>query len=192
VSAYTVCSVLQDLAGIAERTRAAIIVVHHTRKLQPGEEITANSCRGSNAILAMFRSMIGIDKPDPGSMRRRIRVLKENLGIAPPPVGFEITSSGLVFTAPPEKARKETNRHKAERWLRVKMKEPGAWYSAEAIEEEAEAAGFPKTGSLQRARESLGITLATGNVRKNGGSWEWRRMDDSGGKEASGDAGNSC
>ncbi len=41
--------VLQNLSKIAERTQAAVIVVHHTKKLDDGEEISANSSRGSNA-----------------------------------------------------------------------------------------------------------------------------------------------
>jgi RecA-family ATPase len=83
--------VLQSLSAIAQRTGAAFIVVHHTRKLSVDEEVTANSSRGSNAILALMRSQIGIDRPDPESPWRRARVLKENLGLAPKPVGFRIT-----------------------------------------------------------------------------------------------------
>jgi RecA-family ATPase len=83
--------VLKNLAEIAERTSAAVIVVHHTRKLIEGEEVTANSSRGSNSILALFRSQLGFDKPDADSDWVRVRMLKQNLGLAPAPFGLRIT-----------------------------------------------------------------------------------------------------
>ena len=62
-----------------------------------GEEVSANSSRGSNAILALFRAQIGFDKPDPDSDWVRVRMLKQNLGLAPEAIGMQITSSGLEF-----------------------------------------------------------------------------------------------
>lgn len=49
-------TILQKLAVIAEQTGAAIVIIHHTRKMGVDEEITADSSRGSNAIYAMVRS----------------------------------------------------------------------------------------------------------------------------------------
>ncbi len=46
---------LQNLAGVAEKTRAAVHIIHHTGKLADDSELNANSGRGSNAFLAMVR-----------------------------------------------------------------------------------------------------------------------------------------
>lgn len=164
--------VLQSLAGIAERTGAAVLVVHHTRKLMVDEEITANSSRGSNAILAMMRSQIGIDRPDPASKWCRVRVLKENLGIAPKPVGFLITNKGLEFGEAPRHPRKRTRKQDAEEWLQQTM-DADKWHSAREMTEKAKEAGF-SANAVQRAREALGITQDAGTIRQQGdGTYEW-------------------
>jgi hypothetical protein len=166
--------ILQNLASIGQRTNAAITVVHHTRKLSAGEEITANSSRGSNAILALMRSLIGIDRPDRGSKWFRVRILKENLGLAPQPVGFLVTDSGLEFGPVPEMPGSQTEGDRAEAWLKKNM-QPGQWYPAARLQEEADQAGF-STNALQRGREALGIVKPHG-VRRNGtgSEWLWRR-----------------
>ena len=158
--------VLQRLSGIAERTGAAIVVVHHTRKLQVDEEITANSSRGSNAIQAMVRSQIAIDKPAGGDWCR-VQVLKENLGIKPRPIGFRISSDGLEFGEAPQRPRRETKREQAQDWLKENM-EPGRWYQAAKLLARAE---FTET-ALRRARNKLGITKPD-CVRKTKRGWEW-------------------
>jgi hypothetical protein len=163
--------VLQNLASIAERTNAAFPVVHHTRKLLPGEEITANSCRGSNAILAMMRSLIGVDRPDPKGKWCRLRVLKENLGIAPQPVGFQVTGSGLVFGPAPEQPHRHTATADAESWLRRRLAS-GEWCASAEVLEEAEQLGYSR-GVVQRAQKALGIVPPHG-VRKDGKTWQWR------------------
>lgn len=165
--------VLQALASIAERTNAAIVVVHHTKKLMVDEEITANSSRGSNAILAMMRSQIGIDRPDPKSKWCRVRVLKENLGIAPQPVGFLVTENGLKFGPAPEKPRKQTQKDDAEEWLRDRMK-PGKAYVASEILAEAMQHGHCERTVRKAAIERLQIKPKP--VRKDGkiAEWEWR------------------
>lgn len=167
-------SVMQALSGMAERTRTAVIVVHHTKKLMVDEEITANSSRGSNAILAMMRSQIGIDRPDPESKSCRVRVLKENLGIRPTPVGFDISETGLLFGSAPERPHKEksSKRLGAEDWLRMNMV-PGQWYPSQEVERNAAAFEF-KGSTLQRAMDALCITQEAGNKVKEGKVWKSR------------------
>ena len=89
------------------------MVIHHAKKHYEGQELTPNSSRGSNAILANFVCQIAIDQPDPKSEWRRVQVLKENLGVRPQPVGFLASDKGLQFGAAPirpPKERKETER----------------------------------------------------------------------------------
>jgi hypothetical protein len=165
-------AILQSLAAIAQRTNAAFIVVHHTRKLMVGEEITANSSRGSNAILALMRSQIGIDQPDPKSRTVRFRMLKENLGLAPIPLGFTVTAKGLIFGPAPQKPRKNTKKESAKDWL-CQWMEPGRSYLSNEILEDAKRFGF-SSAAIQRAREDLGMTQDRGFVRRGPGDrYEW-------------------
>lgn len=161
--------VLQGLSTIAERTTAAVVIVHHTRKLTVDEEVTANSSRGSNAILAMMRSQIGIDKPDQENPWCRVRVLKENLGIRPKPVGFRVTSTGLEFGQAPERPKKEkreTKKDAACQWLLNNMV-PGQAYAAKGMIERAEPFGHTAE-ALKRAREVLKV-----ESKNESAGWMW-------------------
>ena len=160
---------LQNLAGVAEKTRAAVHIIHHTGKLSEEAELNANSGRGSNAFLAMVRCLIGIDVPDPESPWRRVRMLGENFGTAPPPVGFRFTETGLDFGSAPERPRKDTKKQSAEDWLRSYM-EPGRWYSSAEIDRVAVRFGF-SGNAVQRAKESIGIVQPK-YVRRVKGGWE--------------------
>jgi hypothetical protein len=163
-------TILKALAGISERTHSAMPVVHHSRKLARAAEITANDARGSNSILANFRSMIGFDRPDPKRPTTiRIRLLKENLGIKPTPLGFDVTPAGLEFGPAPEKPSRVTQEQKAVDWLRQQMT-PGKWHHCDTLLDGAEQAGLSRS-SVFRARQLLGIS--DDNVRKNGKGWEW-------------------
>lgn len=165
--------VLQNLGAIAERTGAAVIVVHHTKKLLDGEEVSANSSRGSNSILALFRSQLGFDKPDPNSDWVRVRMLKQNLGLAPKPFGLRITDKGLEFGEAPEQPRKETQKDEASEWLRKRMK-AGTNYCADDLQSEAEQNGIAVRTLRRAATQELGIKPK--QVRKGNkiSGWTWR------------------
>lgn len=137
--------VLKALAGIAERTRAAVVVVHHTRKLSTDEEVSANASRGSNAILALMRAQLGIDRPDPDSPRCRVRMLKQNLGLSPKSIGFQVTNDGLQFGPPPERPKPPPKqKDKAADWLRSFMR-PGWPYKVAEVIAAGERAGYPES-----------------------------------------------
>jgi hypothetical protein len=67
----------------------------------------------------------------------------------------------------------------------------GEWLKAAMIEAEGEALGFTPRGTLQKAREELGVTQAKGNVRRAGQSWEWRLVNEATGGEGSNGQGSS-
>jgi archaellum biogenesis ATPase FlaH len=161
-----VAAVLQALAGIAERTGAAILIIHHARKLGADEAVSANSSRGSNALLAMVRSQLGIDRPDKSSDWRRLLMLKENLGLKPRPVGFRISSAGLDFGPPPTAPQKESVKDKAAKFLRDRMTAGKPYAAAELIAEAAKH-GIGEV-ALHRAKSALGIVV----VRVKAG-WQW-------------------
>ncbi len=164
--------VLKEISAISERTNAAIILIHHSRKLGFGEELTMNCCRGSNAIAAQIRSMIGIEKPDPNSEWLKLKIMKDHFENKPKPFGMRIGASGLEFSSiAPSVPRTETQRDKAEDWLQKNMA-PGKWISAKTLTDNAEDDGFSET-AVRRARNNLGITKPD-NVRKIKAGWEWR------------------
>jgi hypothetical protein len=167
-----IARVLQSLTAIAERTKAAIAIIHHTKKMSLEEEVTANSGRGSNAFLAMVRCQIAIDRPDPKGEWRRVQVLGENLGIAPQPIGFRFVQGGVEFGPAPEKARKKTEKDEAEEWLRQRMK-AGKKYKASDLLAEALQHGHANRTIRKAATERLRIFPQP--IRKDGkiAEWDW-------------------
>jgi hypothetical protein len=170
----TVGKVLQNLAAIAERTGAAIGVVHHTKKLMEGEEVSANSSRGSNSITALFRAQLGFDKPDPESQWVRVRMLKQNLGLAPAPFGMRVTGTGLEFGEAPRRPEKDTQKASAIDWLQQRLSD-GKWHLRNDVMADAAQFDF-SANAIQRAREELGITQDAGTVRKRPTDklYEWK------------------
>jgi len=168
-----IARVLQNLSTIAERTKTAVVIIHHTKKMSLEEEVTANSGRGSNAFLAMVRCQIAIDRPDPKGEWRRVQVLGENLGVAPQPIGFRFVQGGLEFGPAPEKGRKKTEKDDAEDWLRQRMK-PGEIYKASDLQAEALQHGHSNRTIRKAATERLRIFPRP--LREDGKikEWDWK------------------
>ncbi len=168
-----IAQVLQSLTTIAERTKAAIVVIHHTKKMGPDEEMSANSGRGSNAFLAMVRCQIALDRPDPKGEWRRVRVLGENLGTAPRPVGFRFVEGGLEFGDAPTKPHRPTEQDAAEDWLRQHMK-AGKKYRASEVLAEAQQHGHANRTVRKAATGRLRILPES--VRRDGkiAGWNWQ------------------
>lgn len=163
-----IASLLQPVAQIAERTNAAILFVHHSRKLGDGEEITANSSRGSNAIFAMMRVAIGIDRPDAKSDWLRVRVVKTNAGKEPPPFGFRIAKSGLEFGRTPERPKRDTETGRAITFLRERLADGKPHAAADLISDADAAMGIAKRTLQRAALETLGAK----SVKTEEG-WTW-------------------
>lgn len=170
---------LLNLARICEETGCALIILHHTGKLAKDQDIDINSGRGSNAFLASVIAQLAIDIPDPADNPldswRRLQVLGENLGIAPNPRGFRIHTNGLEFGAPPmrptkeEKEKRQTGKNQAVWFLKAKIR-PGEWCDAGPILKHAMAEGLSPTGTLEQAKDALGIVS-----KKEGKGWKWFR-----------------
>jgi len=144
---------MQNLADIGAETNAAVTLVHHTKKMHEGEEIVANSGRGSNTFLQMVSSQLVVDQPNPKSKWRRLQVLGENLGVAPKERGFLITNDGLKFGDAPKPPKKKSRQDEARTWLLVNM-EPGKDYDASEIISRGVDAGHSMR-MLQRASNNL-------------------------------------
>jgi archaellum biogenesis ATPase FlaH len=169
--------VVQTLGRLAERTGVALVVVHHSKKLSVDEEITANSSRGSNAILAMMRSQLGIDQPDKMSGWKRLRMLKENLGLRPSPIGFQVTETGVLFGSAPQRPQTERSRtpalDEAEEWL-VELLKDGPVLATEA--EQQLKADLMSEKTVRKAKKNLGIV----SKKVGSGPWMWQRAGEGG------------
>jgi hypothetical protein len=163
--------VLGSLAEFVQRTGIACVLIHHTRKVDLSSDITADDARGSNAITALVRCQIALDKPDPKSEWVRFQVLKENLGKKPPAMGFRWGDNGLEFGPAPERSKPQTKTEDAVSWLRAKLAS-GEWVPCKPLLEEAEQVGYSR-GVIEQAQQTLGIQKPHG-VRKVGNVWEWR------------------
>ncbi len=165
---------LRALADIAERAKPAIIVIHHTHKISDPTDIRPADSRGSGAIYSYCIAQLGIDVPDPDSDWCRVKVMKENLGLAPQPVGFRIHSEGIEYGAPPEVKRKPkgTKLEIICDWLTDYIG-IGVWVDSAEVLKQTDAKGWARS-TLQQARQKLDITKEAGNVEVAGGVTKWR------------------
>lgn len=82
---------LAGLANLAAKHKTAVAVIHHLGKPKGGRSnISIHDPRGSSAIVATARAVLGVDVPDPNHpQRRRLSVVKSNLVAKPPALGWE-------------------------------------------------------------------------------------------------------
>lgn len=182
---------LSPLSKLAARRRVALLALTHLAK---GDGTTAAyRSIGSVAFIAAARSAWLVSKDAKDHDRRILTCIKSNhqsesvgglaFRIGPAWTGIAWEKGQIDVTADQAPAalnqtkQKETGREKAEAWLRTRMK-PGEWYPAKELEKEAKALGFNVHGTLQQAREALGIVKPE-NVRKVDKGWEWRLPQDS-------------
>jgi hypothetical protein len=116
-----VCEVVEPLARLARDTNVPIVVVHHSRKIGRNEDIDQDAARGSNALIALSRSVIGIDKPDDESDWCRVKIVKSNVTVPPEPLGFRITATGVECGNAPERPRQKSKVDEAVEFLRAQL-----------------------------------------------------------------------
>ena len=145
------------LCGVAQRTNKPIICTHHFNKLNFQDALpNIDKVRGSSAIIQFFRSIISIDCPDAmNPERKRLAVIKMNLGLHPEMLGFEIADGGreIIFMDAPDAPKKETASGKAVVWLADFLKEEKAQTD---VEDAAKKADFSEK-TIRRAKKSLGV-----------------------------------
>jgi len=163
--------VVLSLAALARDTGKAVLLLHHLRKrglFDAGNVITLDRVRGSTVIVQPARVVWAIDVPDPNEPdRRRLSVIKSNLGRFPEPVGFAIDDNGPVFGAAPEPPKQETQLDRGIELLRAALAR-GPVQSTD-LEEEAHGAGL-SWDTVKRAKEKLCVV-----ARRDGktGKWTW-------------------
>jgi len=100
-----IATLIKPYAELAASRRVAIILIHHTRKVERedggGWTVGRQDCRGSSTIMALPRSVLAVDKPDGEDERMRLHVVKSNLCSPPFPVGFQIVDQKLEWGRAP-------------------------------------------------------------------------------------------
>jgi hypothetical protein len=165
---------LYSIATIAERTGAAILFTHHTRK-QGGtfhEEMTLHSIRGSSAIAAVPTSVIGIERLDKRDDWLKIHSLKHNLDRKPEPIGMKIHTERLEFGEAPQLRRKETKKQDCTEWLSSYLIS-GSSFDSSSVIQAGEDAGYSRS-TIQRARAELGVKviLTRKEGKRSGAKWK--------------------
>ncbi|MBK9249456.1 MAG: AAA family ATPase [Ignavibacteria bacterium] len=167
-------NVCQWLADFAQEINKPVLCLHHFNKLNFGNELPSISkIRGSSAIIQYFRSIIGMDCPDPmQSNRKRLSVIKSNLAAFPNLLGFEIADSGheIIFMSAPDAPRKTSEFDRAVTWLANYLKTE---MEQVKIIADAKDAGF-KQRTIERAKKALCIESRKGyNYDTRESIWYW-------------------
>lgn len=150
---------MEFLATLARDHDCATLAVHHLKKRADGFEeaaLTVNDVRGSSAITAFTRSLLGLSKKN-GALQ--LEVVKSNVAAIGEPlsVKFETNEKGDVIgvkfgKVEPVKTAPTAVDQCAD-WIRATLAAEGK-QSAKTITEWGNAAGFTR-GTLFRAAEKL-------------------------------------
>jgi hypothetical protein len=162
-------SLLRALAGLAQSTDLALLVIHHLRKkgLFDSGKIDLDRVRGSSVIVQWARVVLAIDRPNPDHEPDRVRLsqIKNNLAPFAQPLGFEISEGGLAFGDPPHEPHTETQLDRASDLLLSLLADCPV--PANELFREGEGAGLSKI-TLRRAKKKLGIVALRQDNR-----WLW-------------------
>ena len=172
--------VLTPLAALAERTRAAILIVRHLNKAPGGNTLYRGG--GSIGIIGAARSglVVASDPEDPD--RRVLASSKHNLSRAAPSLVFHVgtASNGtarVVWGGTSSLSAGDILREPADPEQRSLLSEAKAFLlkelaegavSAELVKKDARAAGVSER-TLKRAKRALGV----GSEKESDGSWSW-------------------
>lgn len=175
--------VLAPLAALADRTGAAIIVVHHLNKgASPNALYRAG---GSLDFVAAARSVLGV-APDPENEPRRVLVtVKLNLAAHPPGLGYSIAEGAVAWDAEPvtldasaafsagqkrDDGSEPTGRAEAEAFLREALADGRARVTK--VRADAATLGI-RDRTLDRAKAALNVEAEREGFG-DAGCWYWR------------------
>ncbi|MFH0802633.1 MAG: AAA family ATPase [bacterium] len=158
-----------ELAGLAARLAKPVLCLHHLKKQDrkaPRLEVSLDDVRGSGAVIQPARLVLAIDTPAPeDQQKKRLLVVKDNLGPFPAPLGFSIGEEGLTFGEAPSRPIHASQIESAVTFLRGSLAD-GPRLSEE-LRQEAEASGLAFR-TLRRAKDLLAV-----NSEKGSQGWLW-------------------
>ena len=159
------------LAQLARDCGKPVLCTHHLGKrgvYEPGRPVTLDMVRGHSSIVQPSRVVWALDVPDANfPNRKRLSVIKNNLGQLAAPIGLTIGDSGIQFGDAPEPPRQESQIGRACDLLRALLAS-GPIKQAD-LEGEARGAGI-SWDTMKRAKDKLGIV-----ARRDGKArcWTW-------------------
>lgn len=162
------------MAQLARDTGKPVLCLHHLVKrgfLDTDKPVTLEMVRGHSGIVQPARVVWAMDIPDANTPeRKRLAVIKSNLGRFPEAIGLTITESGVQFGNAPEPPRQESQLGKACDLLKALL--ASGPLKQGQLEGEAKGAGI-SWDTMKRAKDKLGI-VAKRDGREN--CWKWGLM----------------
>jgi hypothetical protein len=171
--------VLTPLAALAERTRAALLIVRHLNKSAGGNTLYRGG--GSIGIIGAARSGLVIAQDPEDPERRILAANKHNLSRPASSLAFRIgdapngaarvewggtsTLTARDILKEPADPEQKSALSKAKEFLSQELADGPV--PAEEVKEDARGVGISER-TLKRAKRELGITS-----RKRGGVWHW-------------------
>jgi len=149
-------NIIKPWAEMARDLGIVLLIVHHLNKGDGEREVSLRRVRGSSAISALPRSIIGVDKPDAGDERLRLLPIKANYAALAPAVGFRLGGSAPDWCDAPRGPHTETRTDLAEEFLETQL--AAGPKSHEVLLRLASAAGF-NTGRVYAAKRRAGIVV---------------------------------
>lgn len=184
-------SALFPLSSLAERLGIAVIFIHHFNKAS-GQN-AQHRASGSTAFVDAVRiAIMACDNPDDPGTRRVLKVVKSNLAVKPPGIGYVIHSAPEFDTARIEWEREPITKSDAE-LMSSSFGSSGKPSAAEAlimqslslcerpakeVIADGRAAGLTEK-EIRTARENLKVVLRKDGFGKNS-RWYWRLPDGNG------------
>lgn len=179
---------LMFLVGLARHCDCGLLVIHHLRK-PPGGQLSlpgmsVHDFRGSGHITAMARTVLGLTVVQTGRQfslngKRRLDMLKTNLGVHPEGIGIEMQKDGervrFEYGEPPS-FDQESAGDNAEEWLIGYLEAHGTSKPGD-VTAAAEAAGITK-GTLYRARNALKGVIRDTEKNFRSPTNRWKLADD--------------
>jgi energy-coupling factor transporter ATP-binding protein EcfA2 len=168
-----ILSVVKWLAALARDAGKAILLLHHLRKpglLDASGRSELARVRGHSSIVQPTRVVLALDTPDPlDPETRRLRVVKNNIGPLPQPLGLRITGQGVLFCEAPQAPRRVSALEQAVETLKAIL--AGGPQLAHDIQDELNALDI-SWRTARRAKEKMGVLSQRVN-----GVWQWSLPD---------------
>jgi hypothetical protein len=164
-----VLPIVKWLAALARDAGKAILLLHHLRKpglLDGSGRSELARVRGHSSIVQPTRVVLALDTPDPlDPETRRLRVVKNNIGPLPEPLGLRIANEGVLFCDAPEPPARVSALEEAVEVLKSILADGPR--SVQDIKDDLDDLDIPWI-TAKRAKGKVGIVS-----RRVGNAWQW-------------------
>jgi hypothetical protein len=164
-----ILSIVKWLAALARDAGKAVLLLHHLRKpglLDNSGRSELARVRGHSSIVQPTRVVLALDTPDPlDPETRRLRVVKNNIGPLPEPLGLRIADGGVLFCDAPEPPARVSALEEAVEALKLIL--AGGPRLIQDVKQDLDDCAV-SWRTARRAKGQLGIVS-----RHVDGAWQW-------------------